>query len=256
MALALRVIVTRPAAQARVWLQGLQQHGLEAESFPLIEIAPALQPAALTRLQHRVFESEELNACMWVSANAVNYFFQENKAFSDINKAQAAIKNVAIELTENFFKLRHWATGPGTVQALLAHGIAVEQIDSPSLDAGQWDSESLWEQVRIQVHAGTRLLILRGEDLGTPGAGREWLADQVGSDPGSGRLLPRSYENEGAQDYKRFGTRIDNILTAMEEAHRASGTTPRNVDRTLAELVTGQQPTGPPFPRPGPCKCG
>jgi uroporphyrinogen-III synthase len=179
MELAPRIILTRPAAQAQVWLQDLQAHGLDVHSFPLIEITAALQPEALKDLQQKVFEDATFNACMWVSANAVYYFFQENKPFDHINRAQVATERIANSLTDHFFKMRHWATGPGTVQALVAHGVAAHQIDAPALTSAQWDSESLWAQVRLQVHAGTRLLILRGEDVGTLGTGREWLADQV-----------------------------------------------------------------------------
>lgn len=45
-----------------------------------------------------------------------------------------------------------------------------------------------------------------------------WLADQIGSDPGSGRVVPRSYENEGSQEFKAFSTRIDTIMGTLETA--------------------------------------
>ncbi len=56
----------------------------------------------------------------------------------------------------------------------------MEQIDAPSSgDAGQWDSEHLWMKVQQQVTAGKKVLILRGEDVGTPTASRDWLAQQI-----------------------------------------------------------------------------
>lgn len=65
----------------------------------------------------------------------------------------------------------------------------------------------------------------------------QWLADQVGSQPGSGRVVPRAYELEVSQDVKRFLRRID---TALAEVGRDART-----NQTMAELVTGQRPTGP-----------
>lgn len=174
-----RVIVTRPAGQADAWVQGLKAQGLHAQSFPLIEIADGLAPPARAALQSRVFTLPEFAVCMWVSANAVNYFFQSNQAASQLNRAQAAHENIATITPKAPVHVRHWATGPGTVQALLACGVPLAQIDAPGQDAAQWDSQALWAQVHTQVHAGCKVLILRGRDVGTPSASRDWLADQV-----------------------------------------------------------------------------
>jgi uroporphyrinogen-III synthase len=174
-----RVILTRPAGQADAWVQGLKAQGFDAQSFPLIEIADALQPQQRTALHTRVFVQREFAVCMWVSANAVNYFFQSNMPLVPITRTQAAPQLIANVIIHNTGNLRHWATGPGTVQALLEQGVPLAQIDAPGLHSAQWDSESLWTGVAHQVHAGSRVLILRGEDIGTPSASRDWLADQV-----------------------------------------------------------------------------
>jgi uroporphyrinogen-III synthase len=174
-----RVIVTRPAAQAGAWVQGLQAQGLQVQSFPLIEISAALHSERRALLQARVLEAGEFAVCMWVSANAVHYFFQSNRAAGHLNIAQAAIKLVANMEPIKMPRLRHWATGPGTVQALAAHGVPVERIDAPDAQAAQWDSEALWARVHTQVQTGCKVLILRGEDVGTPSASREWLGSQV-----------------------------------------------------------------------------
>lgn len=69
----------------------------------------------------------------------------------------------------------------------------------------------------------------------------EWMADQVGTEPGSGRVVPRAYEQEVAQDTKRFMRRIDNIMRTMEQA---TGRLDAAGHKTLAEIVTGQAPSG------------
>jgi uroporphyrinogen-III synthase len=176
---AARVIVTRPAQQADAWVQALQAQGLQAQSFPLIEIADALQPAARTTLQARVLGEPEFAVCMWVSSNAVHYFFEPNQALGHISKAQAATDSIASDLPVATPAVRHWATGPGTVQALQRHGVPLAQIDAPAADAPQWDSQALWARVCPQVQTGSRVLILRGQDVGTPSASRDWLACQV-----------------------------------------------------------------------------
>ena len=72
-------------------------------------------------------------------------------------------------------------------------------IDSPSPDALQFDSESLWAEVSGQVSAGTPVLIVRGDEAvgqavalvnrparaGANGAGRDWLAQHVEQAGGS-----------------------------------------------------------------------
>lgn len=66
-----------------------------------------------------------------------------------------------------------------------------------------------------------------------------WLADQIGSDPGSGRVVVRSYENEGASEFKAFSQRIDTIMGAAETALGARLTKAQQKD--LALRVTRQR---------------
>ncbi len=171
MAQPLRAIVTRPAGQAAQWVDGLTAQGIAAHSFPLIDIADALSDIQRQTLQAR---AAQMDVCMWVSANAVSYFFKPNQAVDQQNIAGAAINSVVKNTA-----LRHWATGPGTVAALQQRGIAVGQIDAPDAQAAQWDSEALWQRVAGQIKPGKAVLILRGTDVGTPSASRDWLANQV-----------------------------------------------------------------------------
>ncbi len=67
------VIVTRPAADAQHWVDQLRQAGFAAEALPLIAIAPASDSAALVQARQAL---GGYAACMFVSGNAVEYFFK------------------------------------------------------------------------------------------------------------------------------------------------------------------------------------
>ncbi len=167
-----RVIITRPVAQAAPWVAALSAQGLPAVGFALIEISAALPADTLAAVQQRAARAD---ACMWVSSNAVEYFFQSNSAVVQVFSAQTAMKFIVPGAQHH---PRHWATGPGTVAALQRYGIPLELIDAPDASA-QWDSQALWQRVASQVHAGTQVLIVRGQDVGTPNASRDWLAQQI-----------------------------------------------------------------------------
>ncbi len=169
-----RVIVTRPAREAAVWVYALSKAGLQAVALPLIDILPVDDSGPAQRAWQTL---DAYAAVMFVSANAVAGFFESKPAEIQWTLAQAAIKKIAIP--------RAWATGPGTVQALQQAGVPSESIDAPPPETAQFDSEALWRQVGTQVRAGQRVLIVRGRDgqamdavQGT-GVGRDWLASRL-----------------------------------------------------------------------------
>lgn len=165
-----RTIITRPAAQAVQWVDMLNAQGLHAQSFPLIEIASALSADQRAQLHAH---AAHFDVCMWVSSNAVEQFYQSNMPIVQVSNGQTAI-----ELIVNSHQ-RHWATGPGTVAALQRHGVIAQHIDAPDLQAARWDSDALWQRVKGQIQPGKKVLILRGVDIGTPNASRDWLAQQI-----------------------------------------------------------------------------
>jgi uroporphyrinogen-III synthase len=165
----MRVIVTRPLREAKQWVTELLAAGIDALALPLIEVVPVPDPVALALAWKHVVDYA---AVMFVSANAVDHFFT---AKPDLVAAFSAATDA---------KTRAWATGPGTVRALLRVGVPAKLIDSPAPDAGQFDSEALWQLVGGQVHPGRRVLIVRGEDAfgadkSGSGSGREWFANHV-----------------------------------------------------------------------------
>jgi uroporphyrinogen-III synthase len=147
----MRVVVTRPGAEAAEWVDALRARGFDAVSLPLIDIERVADTAPLRDAWAQI---ETFRAVMFVSANAVRGFFAARPA-------------------DAAFATRAWATGEGTRTSLQAAGVAASAIDSPAPDAAQFDSEALWQEVAGQCGAGDRVLLVRG------GEGRDWLQQQL-----------------------------------------------------------------------------
>ena len=147
----MRLIVTRPAAQAAAWVAALQVLGLDAQALPLIRIAA---PHDLAPVQAAWRALDSLALVMFVSANAVEHFFAARPLGAIWPDAVLA-----------------GSTGPGTTAALRSAG--VKQVEEPAADATQFDTEALWARLAWRNWQGARVLVVRGED------GREWLADTL-----------------------------------------------------------------------------
>lgn len=148
----LRLIVTRPAAQAEPWVQTLRRLGVEANALPLIAIAPPRDPQPV-RDAWQALPGTDL--AMFVSANAVEQFFA-------LRPPGAAWPGRTLA----------GSTGPGTSAALREVGVPPQAVAQPA--AGERaESESLWSVLRDRTWQGRRALIVRGED------GRDWLADRL-----------------------------------------------------------------------------
>lgn len=169
----MHVIVTRVQPQAQAWVELLDAQGHDALALPLIEVR-SLADASGVRVAWQQLPG--YLAVMFVSRHAVDFFFNENRPIALDIYARTAIK------------IRAWATGPGTANALLEHAVAAQQIDTPPEQAGQFDSEALWQQVHGQVRPGDKVLIVRGNSLSADGAlsadndtgvGRDWLAQHL-----------------------------------------------------------------------------
>ncbi|MDR3371148.1 uroporphyrinogen-III synthase [Rhodoferax sp.] len=176
----MRVLVTRVQPQAARWVQLLSDQ-YEAVALPLLETRALADTAALQAAGQRW---SDYAAVMFVSSQAVSFFFASNQALAQVYQEQTALDT------------RAWATGPGTRTALLAQGVPAHQVDAPPMDSGQFDSEALWQQVCGQIAPGARVLVVRGDVQGdgsevdkpdegatkpqnTPGVGRDWLAQRL-----------------------------------------------------------------------------
>ena len=147
----MRLIVTRPAAQATPWVAALQALGLDAQALPLIAIAP---PHDLAPVRAAWQTLDALTLVMFVSANAVEQFFAARPAGAEWPEALLA-----------------GSTGPGTSAALRAVG--VQLIEEPAADVPQFDTEALWARLATRRWQGAQVMVVRGE------GGRDWLADTL-----------------------------------------------------------------------------
>lgn len=178
-----RILVTRPLHDAMHWVEAFRARGLQAEALPLLAIGPCADEAsrqALTAARQRA-QLGHYRAVMFVSGNAVQHFFTLNQPLALDGKALLATNT------------RAWTPGPGTERTLLEAGLPASQIDGPSPDAAQFESESLWQNVYMQIRPGDRVLIVRGASPANPavatqsttcppstqGAGRDWLAAKL-----------------------------------------------------------------------------
>ncbi len=176
----MRVIVTRPAAQAAEWVAQLRGAGHDAVALPLICIAPAADALAV---QTAWRELHARRLVVFVSPNAAEQFLTARPLGADWPPAVLA-----------------GSTGPGTTQALQRLGVPRQRIVEPAADTAQFDSEALWKQLAGTDWRGARVLIVRGD------GGREWLAET---------LRAHGAEVELLAAYRRSAPRLDAAEQAL-----------------------------------------
>jgi uroporphyrinogen-III synthase len=179
----MKLLVTRPAAQAAEWVALLAGCGIDAQALPLIGIAPARDPAAVVAEWQRL---ARYRLVVFVSPNAAEQFF--------------ALRPSTLAWPE---QVGAGSPGPGTTRALRALGVPARAIAEPAADAAQFDSESLWAQLAAQTWADADVLIVRGE------GGREWLADT---------LRARGARVSFLSAYQRGAPRLDAAAQTLLEA--------------------------------------
>lgn len=183
----MRVIVTRPPAQAAAWVARLQALGIDAVALPLIGIAPPDDPAPVHAAWHA------LPGCalvMFVSPNAVQHFFAL--------RPEGAAWPPALQAG---------STGPGTSAALREAGLTDAQVVEPPPDAPRFDSEALWAQLAGRAWAGCRVLVVRGEE------GRDWFATT---------LREQGARVDFVAAYRRLAPVADAAMQAVIDAARAA----------------------------------
>ena len=144
------IVVTRPRAQAGPLAAAIAAQGGQPLIFPLLEIAPAADPQALTAAVARL---AEYSVATFISPNAVAYALP---AILARGPWPASLVPAAV--------------GQGTVKELAAHGIA-----GCVAPRERFDSEALLELPELAAGqvAGRRVAIFRGD------GGRELLAETL-----------------------------------------------------------------------------
>ena len=141
-----RVLVTRPAEQARALARRIQAEGGEAVVFPVLTIEPEPDLAAV---RAAIGPVRDYDVVVFVSPNAVAHGHALLDAQSDRAPRIAAI-------------------GPSTALALEARGVTVT-----IRPAAGYTSETLLAEPGLRELRGQRALIVRG------GSGRELLAETL-----------------------------------------------------------------------------
>lgn len=150
------VVVTRPARQSVHLAEALVAAGATPVLFPVLEIVPLSDHAALDALVERIVALDQYDLAVFISPNAVEFGLAET------------------------FKRRAWPThlrvatvGRSSESALQAHDLGGQekQVLCPQ---GRFDSEALLEIPALQDVAGKRILVFRGN------GGRELLAEALG----------------------------------------------------------------------------
>ncbi|OGS99877.1 MAG: uroporphyrinogen III synthase [Gallionellales bacterium RIFCSPLOWO2_12_FULL_59_22] len=144
----LKIAVTRPRDQAAPLARRIEEAGGIPLLFPLLDIAPATDQAAL---REQISRLAQFDLAIFISPNAVHY-------------GMAAIR-ASGELPQN---LKIATVGQGSAKALRELGLA--GVIAPT---ERFDSEGLLALPELQDVAGWRVLILRGD------GGRELLGDTL-----------------------------------------------------------------------------
>lgn len=164
-----RVLVTRPAAQAQSLAQRIEQAGGEAIRFPTLEIAAARDVATLERVLAGI---AHFDLAVFISPNAVAHGLAHLKMHGGLPA-----------------RLTIAAIGRSTARALTEAGIV-----NPITPVNGSDSEALLARPELQQVAGKRVVIFRGE------GGRALLGDT---------LRARGAQVEYAECYRRVRPNTD-----------------------------------------------
>ena len=148
----MKILLTRPLAQAAVTAKILHEAGIASCSFSVQCMDGQLPPALHASTTVIFADATPIDGLIFISANAVEFGWPWVK---------------------NLSQPKLYAVGAATSQALREHvGAKTEIIQPPS----QFDSEGLLAMPQLAAVSGQRLVIIRGMGL-TPG--RDLLASTL-----------------------------------------------------------------------------
>ena len=114
----MKVLITRPRAQSESFADALRTAGFEPIFFPVIEIRPIENNAALVQAL------DQLNCYEWVvftSVNGVKVVFDHLRSATETQRH--AEKNISLRLRDSVASPRVAAIGPKTAEALQRRGV-------------------------------------------------------------------------------------------------------------------------------------
>lgn len=189
------VILTRPVVQAQDFAHKVVAMGRTVEFFPLLEIQPLQDNAALLA---RIKQLHDYTLVAFVSPNAIDAFFRL--------------------VTDFPTKLPIAVMGEGSRACLARHGLHDQnaRIIRPG-NRFKTDSETLLDELDLQVLRGKKVLIVRGE------SGRELLADalrtngvEVDQVAAYRRVAPELTPERADQLRRLLGAYNDWVITSSE----------------------------------------
>ncbi len=166
----LKIAVTRPREQAVPLARRIEEAGGVPLLFPLLDIAPAADPAALSEQISRL---DQFDLAIFISPNAVQYGMAAIRATLSPSPSPASGRGVRDSAGEGWVSalppaLKIAAVGQGSAKALCELGIA--GVIAPT---ERFDSEGLLALPELQAVAGRRVMIFRGD------GGRELLGETL-----------------------------------------------------------------------------
>lgn len=145
----LRVIITRPLAQAKSWRVELNRHGVAAECVPAMSIEAVQSDEEKQAVKNLILDFDNFQQAIFVSQNAVRYGLEWLDRYWP-------------QLPEG---IDYYAVGASTAQLLEADGIEVQAADKAM------NSEALLQLLDGKVQARDKVIIFRGC------GGRPYLGD-------------------------------------------------------------------------------
>lgn len=187
----MKVLITRPRAQADALAERVRASGHEPLIYPALAIAPVADAAPLDAALARLASYQLV---IFVSPNAIEH------ALARLRAPWPAAVAIGV-------------MGPGSIAALGAHGIVAPQytIHAPGIGAdgaARFDSEALFERLAPAGLRGARVLIIKGN------GGRPWLATHLAA---AGAIV------DLVESYRRDKPRGDAAVEAQLRLLIASG---------------------------------
>jgi uroporphyrinogen-III synthase len=140
----LRVVITRPLAQAQKWRESLQAAGIDAITIPLLELRGVTGNEHIRAIKNVVLDFDHYQKAIFVSQNAVDF---------------------ALQWLEDYWPqlplgIDYFAVGETTARQLQQRGLRVSALTAA--EHGAMNSESLLAAAELQQVAGDRIVIFRG----------------------------------------------------------------------------------------------